>query len=109
MNWTEKNTFDLLSRVIDSNKGDEVEATLTAQDYGLTRFAGNIIHQNMREEDAILSVRVALGQKVGSYATNQLNEEGIRQAVQRAAEIADLPVELLAILQREIEERLQSL
>ena len=62
----------------------------TAQNYGLTRFAGSIIHQNMSEEDAILSIRVARGQRLGACATNQLDPEGIRAAVEQAVAMADL-------------------
>ena len=83
MKWNEERTMELLSRVLQAGAGVELEATLAAQDYGLTRFAGSIIHQNMCEEDAVLSVRAALQGRVGSCATNQLDDQGIRQAVKR--------------------------
>ena len=82
--------MELLTRVLQIGAGEEIETTLAAQDYGLTRFAGNIIHQNMQEEDAILSVRLARRGRVGSCATNQLDADGILLAVQRAREIAEL-------------------
>ena len=90
MRWNEDRTMQLLTRVLEIGAGEEIEATLAARDYGLTRFAGNVIHQNMQEENAILSVRLARQGRVGCCATNQLDAEGIRLAVQRAREIAEL-------------------
>ena len=90
MRWNEDQTMQLLTRVLEIGAGEEMETTLAARDYGLTRFAGSVIHQNMQEEDAILSVRLARRGRVGCCATNQLDAEGIRLAVQRAREIAEL-------------------
>ena len=90
MNWDRQKTLDLLRRAVQLSVVDEIEVIFQAQNYGLTRFAGSIIHQNMSEEDAILAVRVANGQRLGTCATNQLDEEGIRQAVSRASEMARL-------------------
>ena len=90
MRWNEDRTMQLLTRVLQTGAGEEMETTLTARDYGLTRFAGSVIHQNMQEEDAILSVRLACRGRVGSFATNQLDADGISLAVQRAREIAEL-------------------
>jgi predicted Zn-dependent protease len=90
MHWSRERTQDLLARCLVESPADEIEAVFQAQDYGLTRFAGSTIHQNMSEEDAMVVVRVAFGQQLGSFATNQLDTEGLRGAVKRAAEIARL-------------------
>ena len=90
MFWTEDRTQDLLQKALKISEADQTEVTFAAQDFALTRFAANVIHQNMAEENAILTVRVARGKKLGSCATNQLDEDGIKAAVKSAIEIADM-------------------
>jgi PmbA protein len=88
--WNREKTLEILQMALNASAADETEAVFQAHSYGLTRFAGSAIHQNMSEEDAILAVRVALGKKLGTYATNQLDEVGIRNAVKRAVQMAGL-------------------
>ncbi len=78
----------LLDRVIASSTAPQTEALYLGQDSALTRFATNQIHQNVREHDASLQVRVIDGERVGVAATNRLDEGGIRGVVERAAAIA---------------------
>jgi predicted Zn-dependent protease len=79
---------------------DETEATLASSDLALTRFAENIIHQNVEEHDASLTVRAILGQRIGAASTNRLDEEEIRRVVQDAAEIARFAPEDAELLPR---------
>ncbi len=90
MNWNRQKTLDLVQHAAQLSTADETEVVFTAQNYGLTRFAGSAIHQNMSEEDAILAVRVAHGKRLGACATNQLDQAGVRQAVERAGQMAHL-------------------
>jgi PmbA protein len=90
MIWNREKTFELLNTALNASPADETEMVFQAQDYGLTRFAGSVIHQNMSEEDAVLAVRVACGQRLGTYATNQLDEAGLKAAVERAVQMAKL-------------------
>src|SRR5438128_6854483 len=62
----------------------EVEVNLTASVEALTRFAHSAIHQNVAEVDAELEIRVALGSRVGSSATNDLSPAGIERAMAQA-------------------------
>jgi predicted Zn-dependent protease len=78
----------LLDRVIASSTAPQTEALYLGQDSALTRFATNQIHQNMREHDASLQVRIIDGERVGVAATNRLDEAGIRDVVERATAIA---------------------
>ena len=78
----------LLDRVIASSTAPQTEALYLGQDSALTRFATNQIHQNMREHDASLQVRIIDGERVGVAATNRLDEGGIRDVVERATAIA---------------------
>jgi predicted Zn-dependent protease len=67
---------------------EQLEAVLMADESYLTRFATNHIHQNVGESNAVLTVRAAIGQRVGAAATNRLDREGILEAVNRAEAIA---------------------
>jgi PmbA protein len=71
----------LLESVLRAAPTAEVEASLTTSAEALTRFAHSAIHQNVAEFDAELDIRVALGRRVGSAATNDLSRAGIERAV----------------------------
>ncbi len=79
---------ELLDRVIAQSEAPRTEAIYLGQDSALTRFANNQIHQNVREHDASLQVRVIDEDRVGVAATNRLDDAGIRSVVERAAAIA---------------------
>jgi len=54
----------------------------------LTRFANNIIHQNVAVTDASLSLRVDIGDRSGRATTNQFDEESLKKLARQAAEAA---------------------
>src|SRR4029077_8292383 len=56
----------------------------------LTRFANNIIHQNVEEETEMLSVRAVVGQRTARATTNRFDDESIRRVVEEATAIAKL-------------------
>ena len=64
----------LLDRALTHSTAEKTEALYIAQDAALTRFATNQIHQNVREHDASLQVRVVDGERVGVASTNRLDE-----------------------------------
>jgi PmbA protein len=78
----------LLDRALALSTAEQTEAVVLAQDLALTRFATNRIHQNVREHDADLQVRVIDHDRIGVASTNRLDEAGIRDVVERAAAIA---------------------
>ena len=69
---------------------DDVEAIVAAGSSALTRFANNVIHQNVAERTGYLSVRVLLDGRTARASTNRLDEASIRQVVEEAAAIAKL-------------------
>ncbi len=83
---------DSIQRILDSvlwvSKADETEARLTAEDLHLTRFANNLIHQNVSEANATLTVRAVMGKRQGTATTNDLSAAGIEKAAAQAREIA---------------------
>ena len=78
----------LLDRALAHSTAEQTEALVIAQDLALTRFATNRIHQNVREHDVNLQVRVVDHDRIGVASTNKLDESGIRNVVERAAAIA---------------------
>lgn len=78
----------LLDRALAHSTAEKTEALYIAQDAALTRFATNQIHQNVREHDASLQVRVIDDGRIGVASTNRLDEPGIRDVVDRATAIA---------------------
>jgi PmbA protein len=66
----------------------DVEALFAAHRDALTRFANNIIHQNVAEQAQWLSVRVALDQKTARATTNRFDAASIQSAVEQAIALA---------------------
>ncbi len=74
-------------------KEGQAEVLLSVTDSALTRFANNVIHQNVSETNTGVTVRVALGNKVGAAATNDMTDAGLAQVVESAARLARLQAE----------------
>ena len=57
---------------------------LSSQDLGLTRFAGNAIHQNVSHSNVTLNIRAVDGKRLGRATTNDLSDDGIRRSMEAA-------------------------
>ncbi len=77
--------FDHIKRY---STADEVEALFYAGHSSLTRFANNTIHQNVAEENSVVSVRTAFGERTARATTNKLDEESLKRVVKSAEDIA---------------------
>ncbi|MGI8872573.1 MAG: TldD/PmbA family protein [Candidatus Limnocylindria bacterium] len=77
----------LLERALGLVEAGEAEALYTGRDAALTRFAGSQIHQNVAEHDASLRIRIVHEGRTGVASTNRIDEDGLREAVGRAAAI----------------------
>lgn len=84
----ERNVKELLENVLARSPADETEASLSAVDEALTRFANNAIHQNVAESDAVLQVRAVFGRKVGAASTNDFSSASLARLVERACDAA---------------------
>ncbi len=80
---------ELLDAALAVSTAEATEVLYMAEDSALTRFANNQIHQNVREHDAVIQVRVIDRERIGVAATNRLDPEGIRDVVERATAIAE--------------------
>ena len=78
----------LFDRVKSFATTDEVEVLLAGGNSALTRFANNTITQNVAEENYVVSIRTAFGQRTARATTNTLDDESLRRAVQASEAIA---------------------
>lgn len=83
----------ITDRVLALGKAGQTQVLLWVTQSALTRFANNVIHQNVAETDTSVTVRVALGQRVGMASTNDVTERGLEKVVERATELARLQPE----------------
>ncbi len=79
--------------ILARSTADQTEVVVLAGDSALTRFANSTIHQNVAETDAEVRIRVVSGKRVGVAATNNLADEALAQALERALSIARLQPE----------------
>src|SRR5208337_4777448 len=90
MNLTRQRAEEVFDKVLKYSTADETEAMVTSTSYALTRFANNMIHQNVAEEGASLSVRVVSEGRMARASTNRFDEASIRQLCENALVLARL-------------------
>lgn len=81
-------TEAILKRALGFSRANEFEAYIGGGDYSLTRFANNVIHQNVNETRYQLSARSAFGKKTGRAVTNKFSEEELASAVKTSEAVA---------------------
>lgn len=69
-------------------RADEVELLISGGRSALTRFANNTIHQNLAEENYVVSVRASFDGRTARATTNQFDDENLRRAVQASESLA---------------------
>ncbi len=79
---------DIFSRIKKSSTADEVETFLWGGRSALTRFANNTIHQNVAEENVVVSVRSVFGGRTARATTNKLDDESLKRVVQASENLA---------------------
>src|SRR5579872_4626248 len=79
---------EIFERIRKASTADEVEALIYGGHSALTRFANNTIHQNVAEENAVVSVRTAFGGRTARATTNKLDDESLRQVVKSSEALA---------------------
>jgi len=79
---------DVFDRIRKLSTADEVEVLFSGGRFALTRFANNTIHQNVAEENYVVSVRAAFGGRTARASTNKFDDESLRQVVRSAESLA---------------------
>jgi PmbA protein len=80
--------IQILEKGIAYSEADQTELVFMGEDFSLTRFAENVIDQNMARADHALMARVVLGKKVGVAVTNSMQDEDVKKVIKDAEEIA---------------------
>ncbi len=80
--------FAIFEKVAKASKADETEIVYVGSNYGLTRFANSIIHQNVNEDNARIFFRTILGKKIGVASTNSLVISDLKDTLKNSLEIA---------------------
>ena len=78
----------VLEKALGYSKAQETDIYLSAQDLGLSRFAGGAIHQNVAHSNITLNVRSVTGKRLGRATTNDLSDSGVQKAVEAALQNA---------------------
>src|SRR5260370_12661617 len=79
------NIFDHIKKL---STADEVEAYFYGGRSALTRFANNVIHQNVAEENYGVSVRTVFGGRTARASTNKLDDESLQRVVRASEDFA---------------------
>ena len=74
----------ILKRALSLSRAEQAEVYLSVQEQGLTRYASNVIHQNVSHSNTELHIRAVVGKRQGRATTNVLSDEGVQRAVEGA-------------------------
>jgi len=85
---TQDQAADIFDRIKKLSTADEVEVLFLGGRFALTRFANNTIHQNVAEENSVLSVRTAFGGRTARASTNKFDDDSLREVVSAAESLA---------------------
>jgi PmbA protein len=78
----------IAARVLKLSEADETEVDIGASTDALTRFANNVIHQNVAEHGVGISVRAVVDGRTARATTNKTDEESLRRVVESAVSLA---------------------
>src|SRR5438067_3544746 len=79
---------DIFERIRKHSTADEVEVLVYGGRSALTRFANNIIHQNVAEDNIGISVRTVFGGRTARATTNKLDDESLKRVVKSSEDLA---------------------
>jgi PmbA protein len=85
---TKEKAADIFDRIRRLSSADEIEAIFTGSRFALTRFANNTIHQNVEEENSVVSLRTNFGGRSARATANQFDDESLRRAVTASENLA---------------------
>jgi len=78
----------IAERILKLSNADETEVEIDVTTDALTRFANNIIHQNVAEQVLHISVRAVMDSRTARATTNKTDEESLRRVAAAAERLA---------------------
>jgi PmbA protein len=85
---TRDDASDIFDRIRKFSSADEIEVLFSGGRFALTRFANNTIHQNVAEENHIVSVRTVFGGRTARATTNRFDDDSLRRVVESSESLA---------------------
>ena len=85
---TKANASDLFTKIHKYSTADEVEALFYGGRSALTRFANNVIHQNVAEENCGVSVRTVFDGRTARASTNKLDDDSLKRVLEASESLA---------------------
>jgi predicted Zn-dependent protease len=85
---TKDKAQDTFDRVKKFATADEIEVLISGGRNALTRFANNTIHQNVAEENYVISVRTVFEGRTARATTNRFDDESIGRCVRASEDLA---------------------
>jgi PmbA protein len=79
---------EIFDRIRKFSSADEVEVLFSGGKFALTRFANNTIHQNVAEENHVVSVRTVFSGRTARATTNKFDDESLRRVVDASESLA---------------------
>ena len=80
----QKSAEQIFERVQKFATTKDVEVIVNAVHFSLTRFANNTIHQNVAEDNNVVSVRTVIDGKTARATTNKTDDASLKRAVEAA-------------------------
>src|SRR6266568_7876709 len=78
---TKDQASDIFEQFKKHSSADEVEVLFYGGKSALTRFANNVIHQNLAEDNVGISVRSVFGGRTARSTTNKIDDESLKRVV----------------------------
>src|ERR1700692_4394209 len=85
---TKIHASDIFDRIRKLSSADEVEVLLSGGRFALTRFANNTIHQNVEDENHVVSVRTVFAGRTARATTNRFDDDSLRRVVESSEALA---------------------
>jgi PmbA protein len=85
---TQEQAADIFDRIRKLSSADEVEVLFSGGRFALTRFANNTIHQNVEDENHVVSVRTVFGGRTARAFTNKFDDDSLRRVVASSESLA---------------------
>jgi PmbA protein len=83
-----ENILGDFKKALKSSKADQTELVCESEEFYLTRFAENLIHQNMGRSDSTIWCRAIYGRKIGVSRSNNITPDSLKRLIRNAEEIA---------------------
>jgi PmbA protein len=85
---TREQAADSFERITRFSSADEIEVLFSGGSFALTRFANNTIHQNVADENHMVSVRTVFGGRTARASTNKFDDDSLRRVVESSEALA---------------------